>query len=260
MPGSTRRATKADDMANEFEVRWEGELPASPQDVWDALTVHSDGWLWKIEYEPWVGGAERGLTTGGGTVTAWDPPRHFATRTRPEGERDGFNELDYVFEPSGAGTHMRYVHRGVLADDFDRQLDACRQHTALYSHSLGEYACHFAGREPTYVAAEGPAASAQDGLAAVRRALGLQDDLAAGDRVRLTPVGLEPIAGVVDYATHAFLGIRSADALYRFYGRDAWGWPLSVGHHLFGAGADQAASERAWSAWLDGVFATEALA
>ncbi|HMJ36708.1 MAG TPA: SRPBCC domain-containing protein [Baekduia sp.] len=249
-------------MGKEFEVRWEGELPAGPQDVWEAVTRHADGWLWKIEYEPWVGGAERGLTTGGGTVTAWDPPRHFATRTRPEAERDGPNELDYRLEPSGAGTHLRYVHRGVFGedDDDDRELDQCRQHTAFYNHSLGEYARHFSGREPVYVAADGPQASTQGGFAAVRRALGLAGDVAAGDRVRLTPAGLEPIDGVVDYATHAFLGVRSADALYRVYGRDAWGYPVGVAHHLFAAGADRAAGEQAWSDWLRSVFATAGVA
>jgi hypothetical protein len=148
-------------MAKQFEVQWEGELSASPQDVWDAFTVHTDGWLWKIEYEPRVGGAERGLTSGGGTVTAWDPPRHFST---------------------------------------------------------------------------------------------------TGDRVRLTPAGLEPIEGVVDHATHPFLGVRSADALHRFYGRDAGGWPVGVAHHLFADGADATAGERAWSTWLDSVFATAEVA
>jgi uncharacterized protein YndB with AHSA1/START domain len=244
-------------MGKQFEVRWEGELPATRQDVWDALTIHTAGWLWKIDYEPRVGGAERGLTTGGGTVTAWDPPRHFATRTRPEDERDGFNELDYLLEPRGAGTYLRYVHRGVLPEeDYERELDACRQHTAFYNHSLGEYLRHFAGRDAAYVAAEAPETSADGGSAALRRALGVDEDVAAGERVRLTPAGVEPIEGVVDYATHAFLGVRSADALYRFYGRDAWGWPVGLAHHLFADDADAAASERAWSAWLDGVFAT----
>jgi uncharacterized protein YndB with AHSA1/START domain len=247
-------------MGQEFEVRWEGELPASPQDVWDAFTKHADGYLWKIDYEPWVGGAERGLTAGGGTVTAWDPPRHFATRTRPETERDGFNELDYLLEPRGAGTYLRYAHRGVLAEDYDRQLDACRRHTAFYNHSLGEYACHFAGREPTCVTVDGPESATPGGFAAVRRALGLADDAAAGDRVRLTPAGLEPVDGVVDYATEAFLGVRSADALYRVYGRDRWGWPVGIAHHLFADGVDQAAVERAWSDWLNGVLAAEAVA
>jgi hypothetical protein len=114
-------------MTKDFDVQWEGELPATPQEVWDAFTVHTAGWLWKIEYEPRVGGTE-------------------------------------------------------------------------------------------------------------------------------------PIEGVLDYATHAFLGVRSGDALYRFYGRDAWGWPVGVAHHLFAEGVDAAASEQAWSAWLDGVFATEAVA
>ena len=53
-------------MTRTFEMRWEGELPAAPQEVWDAFTRHSAGWLWPIAYEPRVGGAERGLTSGGG--------------------------------------------------------------------------------------------------------------------------------------------------------------------------------------------------
>ena len=152
-------------MVREWEVRWEGELPAGPQDVWDAITKHSDGYLWAIEYEPRLGGAERGLTAGGGTVTAWDPPRHFATRTRPETERDGINELDFRLEPLGPVTYLRYVHRAAVpADDFDRQLAACRAHTTFYNHSLGQYACHFAGRQAAYVSVDGPEESAQGGF------------------------------------------------------------------------------------------------
>jgi len=232
-------------MVKQWEVRWEGELPASPQDVWDAITKHADGYLWKVDYEPWVGGAERGLTKTGGTVTAWEPPRHFATRTRPEAERDGLNELDYRLEPSGAATYLRYVHRAeVPAGEYDVQLAACRQHTALYNHSLGQYARYFAGRRPVYVSGDTRA-----GFADVRRALGLADDIVVGDPVRLTPAGLEPIDGVVDYAAGSFIGVRSADALYRVYGRDTWGWPVGVAHHLFADDADP----DAWSKWMEGV-------
>jgi hypothetical protein len=242
-------------MVKEFEVRWEGELPAGIQDVWDAITRHPAGYLWGIEYEPRLGGAERGLTSGGGTVTAWEPPRHFATRTRPETERDGRNELEYWLEPLGSATYMRYTHRSeVPADDFDRQLAACRLHTTFYHHSLGQYACYFAGREPAYVSVQGPESSARGGFVTLRRALGLADDVVAGDAVRLTPAGIEPIDGVVDYATGGFLGVRSADALYRLYGRDTWGWPVSIAHHLFADGVDRQASERAWGQWVSGVF------
>lgn len=113
----------------DFEVRFEGELPATPQEVWNAITVHTTGWYWKISYEPRVGGAERGLTSAGGTVTASEPPRHFATRAeRPDG---WWNDLDYVLEPRGGGTFLDYTHTSVLAeDDYDLELDACRRHTA----------------------------------------------------------------------------------------------------------------------------------
>ena len=244
-------------MVREWDVRWEGELPASPQQVFDAITKHSAGHLWEIEYEPRIGGAERGLTRTGGAVTAWEPPRHFATRV----EGDELNELDYRLEPLGAITYLRYRHRtAVPADDFDRQLDACRRHTTFYLHSLGQYACHFAGRRAAYVSADGPEQSARGGFGAVRRALGLPDDVVAGDAVQLTPRGLAPIEGVVDYATGSFLGIRSADALYRVYGRDTWGWPVGVAHHLFADGADRSEGQRAWSDWLAGVFETERVA
>jgi hypothetical protein len=38
------------------------------------------------------------------------------------------------------------------------------------------------------------------------------------------------------------------------YGRDAWGYPVSVAHHLFGDGVDPAAAEREWGDWMAGVF------
>jgi hypothetical protein len=44
------------------------------------------------------------------------------------------------------------------------------------------------------------------------------------------------------------------DALYRFYGRDAFGWPVGVAHHLFAEGVDAALTEKAWGVWLDGVL------
>jgi hypothetical protein len=40
------------------------------------------------------------------------------------------------------------VHRGVITEDYDRQLDAGRQHTEFYFPSLGEYPRHFSGRDP----------------------------------------------------------------------------------------------------------------
>ena len=246
-------------MVREWEVRFEKEIAAAPPAVWDTITKHSDGYLWPVEYEPRGGGAERGMTRGGGTVTVWEPARHFATEAN--GVDGEFNELDYRLEPLGAATRLRFTHRTrVPAREFDVQLDACRQHTTFYLHSLGQHACHFAGRSAAYVSADGPDASADGGFTRLKRALGLPDVPVAGEPVQLTPEGIDPIAGVVDYATGPFLGIRTADALLRLYGRDAWGWPAGIANHFFAAGADGEALQRAWSDWVAGVFSTERVA
>lgn len=241
-------------MAREFEVSWEGELGAEPERVWDAFTVRTAGWLWPIEYEPWVGGAERGVA--GGTVTVWDPPRHFTTYAE-QGE-GRFNQLDCQLEARGEGTYLRFVQRAAIDEEnYDQELDACRRHTAFYYHSLREYVKHFSGRDAAYFSVDGPESSAQGGFGVLRKALGVPEGVAVGDRVRLTPAGMAPIDGVVDYATGPFLGVRGADALYRFYGRDEWGWPVGVAHHLFAADADGPASEKVWREWINDVFTTE---
>ncbi|PRY34773.1 hypothetical protein [Umezawaea tangerina] len=235
-------------MVEQFEVTWDGVLPGSPGQVWDALTANTAGWLWEIRYEPRLGGSESGLTGAGGVVTAWDVPEHFGTRA-PDG--DGVNDLDWVLRPHAEGTALGMRHRGVFTSDED--LHACRVHTDFYYHSLGQYVGHFAGRAARYASATKPVTAG--GLAVVRSALGLAD-VEVGERVRLAPAGMKPIDGVLDYATDVFLGVRSADALYRVFDRGAWGEGVSVVCHLFGEDADQDVSGRAWTAWLDEVFPT----
>jgi hypothetical protein len=218
-------------MSKEFEVRWEGLLPADPRQVWDAITVHTGGWLWELSYEPRVGGAERGLTSGGGTVTAWDPARHFQTRAeRPDG---WFNELDYRLEPREHGTLLRYTHRSMFTSGFDVQYDQCAQHTAFYYHSLGEYLRHFAGLNAAYTTFD------------VRGTFA-----AVCERVH-------ELDATVDYETDRFLGIRTADALVRVYGRDAWGGTVGIGLHLFAPGANVEDAKRAL---IERLAATEAVA
>jgi uncharacterized protein YndB with AHSA1/START domain len=64
-------------MSKEFEIVREFEVDASPEQVWDAITNGTAGWLWPMEYEPKEGGA----APFGGTVTAWDPPHRLTGRT-----------------------------------------------------------------------------------------------------------------------------------------------------------------------------------
>ncbi|GAB3881537.1 SRPBCC domain-containing protein [Kibdelosporangium lantanae] len=214
-------------MPEQFEVHWEGDLAGTPAQVWDAFTVHTAGWYWKISYEPRVGGAETGLSQAGGEVTAWEPYTHFATRAE-SGEY--YNQLDYrlTARPDGT-THLSFTHQGVFGDDdYDRLYDCCQQHTKLYYHSLVEYMRHFAGQDAEYVTVD-----ASGSYSALMRTLGVPDDVAVGDNITLTPDGLKPVAGVVDYAVRPFLGVRTEDALYRFFGRDRWGMPVGVAMHLY---------------------------
>jgi hypothetical protein len=211
-------------MKKPFELRWEAELPGSSQQIWDAITKDSAAWLWKIDYEPRVGGAERGLTSGGGTVAAWEPAKHFRTEARRD---DGWhNALDYTFD----GSRVSFVHTTVFEpSEYAVQADACIQHTRFYYHSLGEYLGHFGGRTPHYLGIDEVPGSTADVLAR----LGVRDTAAPGDRITL---------GTVDYRDGTMVGIRTDDALVRVYGRDVWGWPVGVAVHAF----DGAPDERAW--------------
>jgi hypothetical protein len=208
-------------MYTDTEVRWSGVMPGTPQQIWDGFTRHTGAYLWPIEYEPRVGGAERGLTSGGGTVTAWEPLRHFRTEARrPDGWH---NALDYRLD----GTHLTFVHTSVMDE---LAYEQCVRHTRLYNHSLGEYLRHFAGRSPHHLAVDDVPGSSAD----VLERLGIPAGAGAGDRVEL---------GTVDYRDGGFVGVRTEHALLRVYGRDAFGHPVGFSIHSFDGSAPD---ERAW--------------
>jgi hypothetical protein len=238
-------------MAKEFEIAREGELPTTPDEFWDAITTGTGGWLWPMEFEPRVGGA----AAFGGTVTVWDPPHHFVTRV--EGENGWFNQLEHVIEGRGGGkTFYRYVHSGIFVDDWDNQYDGANQHTDFYLHTLGQYLRYFSRRPVTYVSAPGPAASsAADSFQVLRRALGLSDKVAQDDAVEVTLPGIEPLDAVVDYLHPNFIGLRTDDGLYRFFGRNAFDAPVEVTMHLFADHVDEDKTQQAWQSWVDQVYA-----
>ncbi len=246
-------------MAREFEIRREIELPASPERVWEAVATGAGNaaWLFPNEIEP----REGATNPDGSRVTVWDPPRRFEVRV--EGEEGSLNALEFVIEGREGGTTiLRYVHSGVIdEEDWDNQYDAANEHTDFYLHTLGQYLRYFDGRAVTYVGEpprgiDGPPASAEPGAFEVlREKLGLSADVAEGDDVRLELEGLDTLEGVVDYLRSNFIGIRTADGLYRFYGRNAFGGPIGVGLHLFSGGIEREKTKQAWQAWLTRAFA-----
>jgi hypothetical protein len=240
-------------MPREFEIRREVELAATPEQVWEAIATGpgNAAWLFPTGIEPRQGGT----SADGSTVTVWDPPRHFVARA--EGEGGWFNAVEAIVEGrEGGSAVLRWVHSGIFVDDWDNQYDSADHHTDFYLHTLGQYLRYFSGRTATYVGAQGPPDSTgPDAFAVLRRALGLAGEVAVGDRVHLSLPGLDPLDGVVDYLAPQFIGLRTADGLYRFFGRNAWGMPVGLGHHLFAEGVDQEKTAQAWRAWLDRVLA-----
>jgi uncharacterized protein YndB with AHSA1/START domain len=245
-------------MSREFDIRREVELPATPEEVWDAIATGAGTAAWLFpsggDPEPRVGGK----APDGSTVKAWDPPNHFAVRY--EGEDGFFNALEFIIEGRAGGTTLlRYAHSGIITDDWDNQYDAANQHTDFYLHTLGQYLEHFNGRTATYVGdvpggINGPEASAQPGaFDALREAIGVGHGVAVGDTVRVAPQGLDAFEGVVDYLRPNFVGIRTNDALYRFFGRNAFGMPVGMAVHAFD-GPDKDATQAAWQSWLNGLY------
>ena len=238
-------------MSREFEVIREVDLPAAPDDVWTAITAETAAWQFPTGEPPT--GAGRAHQDVGAAAPARDPHgvagRHLQRpRLRDRG-------------PRGGTAHLRYVHTGILADEWEDQYDAIGSHTDFYLHTLGQYLEHFKGRKVTYVGQpsdgiNGPAAAgAPDAMDTLRAALGLSPDAGVGATVHASLGDAGTLDGVVDYSTPVFLGVRADDGLYRFFGRNHFpGGVVGMSAHVFVDGVDAAASEAALKAWLDGVY------
>jgi hypothetical protein len=186
-------------------------------------------------------------------VTAWEPPRRFAYRAgSPEAAE--FMAFEWLIQGRDDGTCvLRLVQSGVLGDDWETEYDALVTGWDMYLHQLAQYLRYFRGRPATPITLFGPGpGDADQAWPALTAGLGLDGPATEGDKVRLTPQGLAPIEGVVDYAAPDFLGVRADDGLYRFIrGFDG---SVAVGHHLYADDVDASRTEQAWQAWLGRLF------
>jgi uncharacterized protein YndB with AHSA1/START domain len=243
-------------MSREFEVTREIDLPAAPDDVWIAITADTAAWQFPTGMEIPAGAAP----PDGAPVTTWDPPHRLVVRMEaPDGT---FNALDYTIQAREGGTaHLRYVHSGILADEWEDQYDAIGAHTDFYLHTLGQYLEHFNGRHVTYVGQpssgiEGPeSAGGEDAMDTLRGALGIADDAAPGDAVHADMGAAGSLDGVIDYLTPQFIGVRDHDGLWRFFGRNHFGSVVGMSAHIFRDDVDAGQAEAALKAWLDSVYA-----
>jgi hypothetical protein len=232
-------------MPKEFNVRREVTVAASAEAAFDAVATAAGNAAWLFPNE---------MDDGDPAIIERTRPTRFAVRHEAPG---WFNALTYEIEAiDGGRCTVRYAHSGIFTDDWETQLDAVGQHTDFYLHTLGEYLEHFAGRTATYVGGTpagvlGPVSSASaDGFTRLLGALGVPSGAVAGDKVTLASSLPAPIEGVVDYATANFLGVRTADELYCFFGRNAFGAPVAMSVHSFAPVVDAQAAAEVWSSWM----------
>jgi uncharacterized protein YndB with AHSA1/START domain len=249
-------------MGHAWEERDEAVVSASVDEVWAAIATGPgiDSWfMGRNQVDP---GPTGSVTTdvGGfvmtGTVTAWDPPNHFAYRSDGPGER--FIAFEYLIEGRDrSSTVLRLIASGFLPDDdWEAEFEAMTAGGEMYFRTLVAYLDHFAGRfaEPVSVAGaqvtDWPAS-----WAALRTALGLSDQPAVGDPVWVAVPGVPHIDGVVDFVNAQALGIRTADGLLRFIQGYIGSFVLS--HRQFAdpdlISHNDKRTSQAWTTWLAGL-------
>ena len=247
-------------MGTAFDLSYEQEIDATPEEVWEAIATGPglDAWFMGAnEVEQREGGAVRTDTAGyqmEATVSVWQPPERLVTTspTEADGSRHTF---EYQIEPRGTRTAVRWLHTGFLGSEhWEAEYEGMSEGDPMYFAKLAEYLQHFRGRRatPINVFRPGPPDKAQ-GWTTYLRAFGLERDVTVGDAVTLNMEGIGSIEGVVDVRSPSFLGVRSDDAMYRFMHID-WNEMVGLGHHLFAEGLDGPAVEGAWAAWLERVF------
>ena len=224
-----------------FEIVCDTELPGTPERVWEAVTTGTPAWMFPTDQWPDV-------------KTVNEYPTHLVSRM--DGPDGWFNQLEHVLEPlDGGRARLHYVHSGIFADNWDEQYDGASRHTEFYLHTLGQYLEHFDGKPVVFTDIQAPAASqAPDGFARLRAALGV-DSAGQGTHVDVELDGVGRLSGDVDFSNEHFLGLRTSSAMYRFFGRNAWGAPVGMTVHDFSGAGDSDATAKAWSGFLAQAYA-----
>jgi uncharacterized protein YndB with AHSA1/START domain len=244
-------------MGHAWEQRDEAVVAASVDEVWAAIATGPgiDSWfMGRNQVDPGPAGSvttDVGGFVSTGAVTKWDPPNHFAYRSDEGGER--FVAFEYLIEGRDHGsTVLRMVSSGFLpGDDWEAEFEAMTVGGAMYFGTLIAYLDHFAGRFATSINVTGPPVTDWPAAwAALRAGLGLGDQPAVGDPVRVTVPGVPHLDGVVDFVNSDAVGIRTADGLYRFI--KGYIGSFFLGLHLF-AETDENQTSQAWQSWLGGI-------
>lgn len=200
-------------------IQLEVEVPGTPEEVWQALATGPgiSSWFVPAELEEGEGKpVALKLNFGPGmesrsVVTAWDPPRKWATQS--DGWVPGSPPIanEWSVEARGGGVCVVRIVQSLFAstDDWDNQLEGAEKGWPGFLRTLRLYLTHFRGQRSTTMKWMAPVAGTEAGAwETLTGALGLKDR-SAGQRWA-APAGVPVISGVVEHLTQ-----KPYDALLR---------------------------------------------
>jgi hypothetical protein len=169
-------------------------------------------------------------------------------RRRKKNPDGTFMAFEWLIEArDGGGAVVRFVHSGLLGEDWEAEYQGLSVGDLAYLSKLGVYLEHFAPRTATQSTFL-PGPIAQDSWAAMTAAVGAGTDAANGQPARLTVPGIQPIDGVVEFVSApSFVGMRADDVMYVLI-RGYNDMMFATAHYF--DDRDRSAEIEAWQAWL----------
>jgi uncharacterized protein YndB with AHSA1/START domain len=235
-------------MTHPFEIRDEIAVDATPDQVWAAITSGPavDSWLMgrsEIDSASKTSTFDMFGHVSRSSITAWEPGHRYATQEdkNPDGT---FMAVEWVIESRhGGGAVVRYVHSGLLGEDWEAEYNGLSVGDHAYMTKLAVYLKHFAPRTAkNSLFMPGPIT--KDSWAAMTAAVGVSADAADGQPARLSVPGF--------VVSPSFVGMRTDDAMYMLI--HGYNDMVFATAHYFDD-RDPTTETEAWQNWLGGLAA-----
>ena len=144
------------DPSKRRSVAIETEVPGTPAEVWQAIATGPgiSSWFVRTEFEE-RDGVPVTVTSHFGPgmddvarVTAWDPPRRFATENEALGPKAPSLATEWIVEARSGSTSIVRVVNSLFteSDDWDNQLESFEGGWATFFRILNIYLAHFRGQ------------------------------------------------------------------------------------------------------------------
>lgn len=251
-------------------VQAEVEVPGTPEQVWEAIATGPgiSSWFMAMdtEFDEKVGGKIR--TRIGdemveiGTLTAWDPPRRFASEN-PDAFGPGSPKmaLEWSVEAKSGDTCVVRLVQSLFASDdaWDTQLGDTALGWPAFFHVLRAYLARYRGQPCTIVQAMAPTGgTVAEAYARLTTELGIAG-AAGGQAFASAPAGAPAFAGAVDELVDGKV-LRVMLRLEEPCPGTGWfsagtisgQMTLILSFYYYGDGAEEAGARDlpAWESWL----------